>query len=201
MLGGAIDDGGEQRPPGDRVRRGRRTTYRGRGLAKALSVGRVVDTRRQLSFTRTTSTEALQARTSCRNWDCAGTSNDRGAVSQSGRDARFTAAIVHSQPSQRWIVVTSAFHMPRSTGIFEKPDFHPIAYPVAFRTRGGWSEDLRLTFDPIRNLGSFEIIVHEWIGLPAYRVSGRSDYLFPGPATACERHYSPALRHLPLQCN
>ena len=96
-------------------------------------------------------------------------------------NARFTAAIVHPQPSQRWIVVTSAFHMPRAMGLFEKAGFHPIAYPVAFRTRGQWSDDLRLTFDPVRSLRTFEIATHEWVGLAAYWASGRIEHLFPGP--------------------
>jgi uncharacterized SAM-binding protein YcdF (DUF218 family) len=101
-------------------------------------------------------------------------------------NARFTGAIVHPEPSQRWIIVTSAFHMPRSMGIFEKAGFHPIAYPVAFRTRGRWADDLRLTFEPVRNLRIFEIALHEWIGLAAYWVSGRSDHLLPARATARE---------------
>ena len=61
-------------------------------------------------------------------------------------NARFTAALVDPEPSQRWIIVTSAFHMPRSMGVFEKAGFHPIAYPVAFRTLGRWPDDLRLNY-------------------------------------------------------
>ncbi|HXE23445.1 MAG TPA: ElyC/SanA/YdcF family protein, partial [Roseiarcus sp.] len=78
-------------------------------------------------------------------------------------------------------IVTSAFHMPRAMGVFEKAGFHAIAYPVAFYTLGRWPDDLRLTFGPGRSLRVFELAVHEWIGLAAYRASGRIDHLFPGP--------------------
>ena len=151
-------------------------------LAKRYPQARVVYTSGSSSFVGATSTEALQARTLMSQM---GIAPERVTLEDKSRNtdenARFTAAIVHPQPSQRWIIVTSAFHMPRSMGIFEKAGFHPIAYPVAFRTRGHWADDLRLTFEPVRNLRMFEIAVHEWIGLAAYWVSGRSNYLFPGP--------------------
>ena len=95
-----------------------------------------------------------------------------------------TAAIVHPEPSQRWVIVTSAFHMPRATGVFEKAGFHPIAYSVAFYTFGRWPGDLRLNDWPARNLRIFELALHEWIGLAAYWTSGRIDHLFPGPGNA-----------------
>jgi hypothetical protein len=38
-----------------------------------------------------------------------------------------------------------------------------------------------LRFDPVRNLRTFEIAIHEWIGLAAYWASGRIEHLFPGP--------------------
>jgi uncharacterized SAM-binding protein YcdF (DUF218 family) len=128
------------------------------------------------------STEALLAR---KFMSQMGIAPERVTIEDKSRNtdenARFTAAIVHPQPSQRWIVVTSAFHMPRAMGLFEKAGFHPIAYPVAFRTRDRWPEDIRLSFEPVRNLRIFEIAVHEWIGLAAYWASGRIDHLFPGP--------------------
>ena len=182
VLGGAIDDG---------VSRARGQTVFDEGgerlteavvLAKRFPQARVVYTSGSSSFTGETSTEALQAR---KFMSQMGIAPERVTIEDKSRNtdenARFTAAIVHPQPSQRWIVVTSAFHMPRAMGLFEKAGFHPIAYPVAFRTRGRWPDDLRLTFEPVRNLRTFEIAIHEWIGLAAYWASGRIDHLFPGP--------------------
>ena len=90
-------------------------------------------------------------------------------------NARFTAAIVHPEPSEPWLIVTSAWHMPRAMAVFRKAGFDAIAYPVAYRTPWQWD------FDPGGNLRSFEIAVHEWIGLLAYWGTGRIDQLFPGP--------------------
>ena len=96
-------------------------------------------------------------------------------------NARFTAAIVHPKPDQRWLLVTSAFHMARSMGVFEKVGFNVIAYPVAFRTPGSGLEGLGCCASPGKNLQLLEIALREWIGLVAYRATGRIDHLFPGP--------------------
>jgi uncharacterized SAM-binding protein YcdF (DUF218 family) len=182
VLGGAIDDG-VSRARGETVfdEGGERLTE-AVVLAKRFPKARVVYTSGSSSFTGETSTEALQAR---KLMSQMGIAPERVTIEDKSRNtdenARFTAAIVHPEPSQRWIVVTSAFHMPRAMGLFEKAGFHPIAYPVAFRTRGQWPADLRLRFDPVRSLRTFEIAVHEWVGLAAYWASGRIDHLFPGP--------------------
>lgn len=99
-------------------------------------------------------------------------------------NARFTAALVHPQPGQRWVLVTSAFHMPRSMGLFEKAGFDVVAYPVAFRTLGpghsaaGWGTDAPYS------LTTFATAAKEWVGLAVYRATGRIDRLFPGPEDA-----------------
>jgi uncharacterized SAM-binding protein YcdF (DUF218 family) len=112
-----------------------------------------------------------------------GVDPDRIIVEDKSRNteenAQLTAAIVRPEPKQRWLLVTSAFHMPRAIGVFEKAGFDVVADPVAYRTLGpgnGWQWDL----DPGSGFRIFETAVHEWIGLAVYRATGRIDSLFPG---------------------
>lgn len=47
-------------------------------------------------------------------------------------NATFTAALVSPQPGQRWILVTSASHIPRAMATFRSAGFEVVAYPVDF---------------------------------------------------------------------
>jgi len=82
-----------------------------------------------------------------------------------------------------WIVVTSAFHMPRAVGTFCRQNWPVYAYAVDHRTDPDrlW----RLQFTPLRNLQQLDLAVHEWLGLFAYRVSRRSDRFFAGINNHC----------------
>ena len=139
VLGGAIDDPIERRPRPDRIRRGRRADHRGGHSGQAVSAGaRRLHQRHQLGARREFDRGGCEPETSWLRW---ASRRDRVTIEDKARNtdenARFTAAIVHPEPSQRWLIVTSAFHMPRAMGVFEKAGFHPIAYPVSFYTLGG----------------------------------------------------------------
>lgn len=93
-------------------------------------------------------------------------------------NAVFTRKLVVPKPGERWLLVTSAFHMPRSIAVFRAAGFEVEAYPVDFRTRG-WS-DAAMPFDKVvLGLARTDAAIHEWIGLFSYRLSGRSSELFP----------------------
>lgn len=95
-------------------------------------------------------------------------------------NAVFTADIVKPQPGQRWVLVTSAYHMPRSVGIFRKAGFDELPWPVDYRTQG-WGDAAR-PFDSIPDgFKRLDLAAKEWIGLVAYYVTGRSSELWPGP--------------------
>lgn len=103
-----------------------------------------------------------------------------GAARNTFQNARLTADLVDPQPGEVWVVVTSAFHMPRAVGAFRSVGWPVIPYPVDHRTDGrvDWWPPW-ITFG--LGLTRLDFAVHEWLGLLAYWLTGRSDALFPGP--------------------
>jgi uncharacterized SAM-binding protein YcdF (DUF218 family) len=98
-------------------------------------------------------------------------------------NASLVRRMVSPKPGERWLLVTSAFHMPRSIGAFRHAGFTVEAYPVDWRTRG-WT-DAAMPFDRLSaGLARTDLAVHEWIGLFAYWASGRSSTLFPSPESS-----------------
>jgi uncharacterized SAM-binding protein YcdF (DUF218 family) len=96
-------------------------------------------------------------------------------------NAAFTKDLIKPKPGERWLLVTSAFHMPRSVGLFRKVGFAVEPYPVDWRVGG--PEDLySFTNVAADGLGRTDTAVREWLGLVAYRLTGRIDELLPGPA-------------------
>ena len=95
-------------------------------------------------------------------------------------NALFTKALVNPKPGERWLLVTSAYHMPRAMGIFRELGMDPIAYPVDYRTFGT-AEDWRPPSVGALAILNFETALREWIGLLVYRLDGKTDALFPGP--------------------
>jgi uncharacterized SAM-binding protein YcdF (DUF218 family) len=90
---------------------------------------------------------------------------------------------VLAQPAagERWLLVTSAYHMPRAVGVFRKAGFAVEPFPVDWRTVG--PADSFRPFPAVSDgLRRTDTAVREWIGLFAYWLTGRSSELFPGPA-------------------
>jgi uncharacterized SAM-binding protein YcdF (DUF218 family) len=92
-------------------------------------------------------------------------------------NAVFSRAMVTPKPGERWLLVTSAYHMPRSVGLFRKAGFPVEPYPVDWRVTS--VSDFE-TFS-VQGLRRTDIAVREWVGLVAYWLRGRTDQLFPGP--------------------
>ena len=95
-------------------------------------------------------------------------------------NAVFSLRLAAPKLGERWLLVTSGYHMPRSIGAFRKAGFEVEAYPVDYRTRG--LEDLLIPFDDVASgLRRTDTAAREWIGLLAYWLAGRSSELFPAP--------------------
>ncbi len=113
-----------------------------------------------------------------------GVSRDRMVLENRSRNtyenAQFTRELLQPDSSRRWLLVTSAFHMPRSAALFSKAGFDVIPWPVDYRTAGtegpGFAED-----NAIDSLENTTLAIREWLGLAAYFASGRIDSVFPAP--------------------
>jgi uncharacterized SAM-binding protein YcdF (DUF218 family) len=95
-------------------------------------------------------------------------------------NALFTKALVNPQQGEKWLLVTSAYHMPRAIGVFRALSMEPQAFPVDYRTLGD-ARDFRPPGDSARAMIDFEAAAREWIGLLAYRLTGKIKVLFPAP--------------------
>ncbi|MDE2329258.1 MAG: YdcF family protein [Bradyrhizobium sp.] len=97
-------------------------------------------------------------------------------------NAEFSKALAATTSGERWLLVTSAYHMPRSIGLFRKAGFAVEAYPVDWRV-GGRSDLFAFKTVAGEGLGYTDIGLREWIGLLAYWLTGKIDEPFPGPTT------------------
>ena len=96
-------------------------------------------------------------------------------------NAVMTRDLIEPKPGEVWLLVTSAFHMPRAMGIFRKAGFPVVACPVDYATRGTWEDYIRPSVDTGLGLRRTDLGVREWIGLIAYYMTGRTSALFPLP--------------------
>lgn len=117
-------------------------------------------------------------------WRASGIAADRIVVEARSlttwENAVETHRLLAPRPGERFLLVTSAMHMPRSVGAFRRIGFDVTAYPCDFRTAG--SGDATRLFDAFpAGFRRLDDTAKEWIGLLAYRLVGRSSALYPAP--------------------
>ena len=116
--------------------------------------------------------------------DSLGVPRNRLILEQQSRNTRenavFSARMTQPKPGERWLLVTSAWHMPRAMGCFREAGFSVTAYPVDYRTSGP-RDAYRLTTFASDGLSEFDIGVKEWIGLIAYTLAGYTKAWMPAP--------------------
>ena len=113
-----------------------------------------------------------------------GVSVDRLVLEDKSRNtyenAVFSRKLVEPKPGETWLLVTSAFHMPRAKALFDKAGFPTVPWPVDYRTSG--REGVGLFRDNAADsVQNTTMAIREWIGLFAYWLSGRIDQPFPAP--------------------
>ncbi len=84
-------------------------------------------------------------------------------------NAVFSARLAGVDPQQPWILMTSAAHMPRALAVFRKQGWNVTPYSVDFNT--GLSTPL--TAYSLGDFDKWNAVVHEYVGIAAYRLTGR----------------------------
>jgi uncharacterized SAM-binding protein YcdF (DUF218 family) len=113
-----------------------------------------------------------------------GVPRGRVVVERESRDtsenATFSKQLVMPKEGERWLLVTSAIHMPRAIGVFRKAGFAVEAYPVNYETNS--TQDLWAVSSALMGgIWQTDLAAHEWMGLLAYWITGRISAPFPGP--------------------
>jgi uncharacterized SAM-binding protein YcdF (DUF218 family) len=88
-------------------------------------------------------------------------------------NAKLSKAIAAPKRMEKWLLVTSAFHMPRAVGAFRASGFPVEACPAGF---------VQSRENNVRERGYGILALREYIALVLYWLSGQSDELFPSPA-------------------
>lgn len=98
-----------------------------------------------------------------------------GKSRNTAENARFAHALAGEETAGTWLLVTSAAHMPRAMQTFCAAGWHGLtAWPTDFRSlpfRKPWR---RLDWRLPDNLDTLDSAAHEWLGLLAYRLTGRA---------------------------
>lgn len=106
---------------------------------------------------------------------------DRFVFEQASRNtyenARLARDLVDPAPGENWLLITSAQHLPRAIGVFRHLGWPVLPYPVDFRAEVADTRIVRSSL--AENLKQLDGVLHEWVGLLAYRLLGRTGALLP----------------------
>lgn len=95
-------------------------------------------------------------------------------------NAVFTRRVLGERAKGNWILITSAFHMPRAVGCFRRAGVRVTPWPVDYRTRG-WQDVGRFFDKPSEGLRRSDLALREWVGLFAYWLTGKTSAFLPAP--------------------
>jgi uncharacterized SAM-binding protein YcdF (DUF218 family) len=88
------------------------------------------------------------------------------------------------QPGERWLLVTSAYNMPRAIGISRQLGWEVTAFPVDYRSPPpSLAGMVEVATQPSlsQRFKEVDLAAREWLGLALYRMAGRTSALLPSP--------------------
>lgn len=94
-------------------------------------------------------------------------------------NALFSKRLAKPTPEETWLLVTSAFHMPRARAVFDAVDWKVLAHPVDFRTTADRPPWIDSSISMAGRLEAVDTAVREHVAFVVYYVLGRIDYPWP----------------------
>ena len=95
-------------------------------------------------------------------------------------NAQFSKRVAEPKPGERWLLVTSALHMPRAIGCFRAAGFGVEAYPVDYHMPD-WTDFSLDNLGLVNGLSITSSVYHEAVGMIVYRLTGKTDTFYPAP--------------------
>ena len=181
ILGGSIDTAVSRNRPSTATNQANERLIEGAILARRWPNAKIIFSGGSANILYRESSEAVLAKKMLIEM---GINGDRilpdNNSSNTAENAVESIKLAKPQPGENWLLVTSAFHMPRSMGCFRQVGFKTLPWPVDYRTRG-MKDATRFFSAASKGLRRIDIVSREWIGLLAYRLTGRIPSIFPAP--------------------
>lgn len=103
-----------------------------------------------------------------------GVASDAMVLERQSQDTEGQAHLIRPMVgADRFILVTSAAHMPRSIALFRKVGLNPIAAPTDYNSYGGESLRPSSLYPSATKLRKAELAMHEYMGIAWAKIRGR----------------------------
>jgi uncharacterized SAM-binding protein YcdF (DUF218 family) len=100
-----------------------------------------------------------------------------GAARSTYEEALLSIETVKPQAGERWLLVTSAYHMPRAIGVFQTQGWTLLPYPVDYQSTG--TLEFKPTINILGRLVDLDDLAREWGALFMYKRLGRIEKMLP----------------------
>lgn len=94
-------------------------------------------------------------------------------------NAVYSYNLAKPKEEEKWLLITSASHMPRAVGVFRKAGWNVIAYPVDHTVLK--TDNFHFNFNFSGNLKKLTHASRAWVGLAMYYLTGKTNELLPAP--------------------
>ena len=85
--------------------------------------------------------------------------------------------LIQPVKNEKWLLITTAWHMPRSVSVFCKAGWSVIPFPVDHSVDK--DNIFTIEFNLLDNLRTLKTAIKEWVGLFAYYVTGKTTAIYP----------------------